>query len=268
MKDQYKYLNEICLKSRKEEFNGENTWLRMIEEASRIKRVLLVDDEDNIRLLVKFNLEKAGYEVVEASDGNIALKLAANAAVDIIILDLMLPETDGLEVCRRLKREASTAHIPIIMLTAKSDEIDRVIGLELGADDYLTKPFSQRELVARVNAVLRRAQVKREDDEELSYGPLRMNVTCHEVHVDGQILELTPKEYELLRFLLENIGKVFSREQLLEKIWGYEYYGDTRTVDVHVRHLRAKLEPSPVLAEAIETIRGVGYRLTTKLTKN
>ena len=225
------------------------------------QKVLVVDDEENIRMLVKFNLEKAGYEVLEASDGNKAIETAVNSTPDIVILDLMLPGIDGLEVCRNLKRHPRTAALPIIMLTAKSDEIDRVIGLELGADDYMTIPFSQRELVARIKAVLRRSNVAVGNGEELLLGRLRMNFSQYEAWLDNEKLELTPKEYEMLKLLAENAGKVFSREQLLEKIWGYEYFGDTRTVDVHVRHLRAKLERVPEMAEAIETVRGVGYRL-------
>ena len=225
------------------------------------QKVLVVDDEDNIRMLVKFNLEKADYEVFEAEDGRKAVEMATDLLPDIVILDLMLPGIDGLEVCRNLKRNPRTAALPIIMLTAKSDEIDRVIGLELGADDYMTKPFSQRELVARIKAVLRRSNVLAGTGEELVLGRLRMNFSQYEAWLDNEKLELTPKEYEMLKLLAENAGKVFSREQLLEKIWGYEYFGDTRTVDVHVRHLRAKLERVPEMAEAIETVRGVGDRL-------
>ncbi|MGE4588989.1 MAG: response regulator [Acidaminococcaceae bacterium] len=225
------------------------------------QKVLVVDDEDNIRMLVKFNLEKADYEVFEAEDGRKAVEMATDLLPDIVILDLMLPGIDGLEVCRNLKRNPRTAALPIIMLTAKSDEIDRVIGLELGADDYMTKPFSQRELLARIKAVLRRSQVTAVNGEELLLGRLRMNFSQYAAWLDNEKLELTPKEYEMLKLLAENAGKVFSREQLLEKIWGYEYFGDTRTVDVHVRHLRAKLERVPEMAEAIETVRGVGYRL-------
>lgn len=226
------------------------------------QRVLLVDDEENIRMLVRFNLEKAGYEVIEAGDGKQALALARNESPDIAILDLMLPGIDGLEVCRLLKQSPETAALPIIMLTAKGDEIDRVIGLELGADDYMAKPFSQRELAARIKAVLRRPALLSEKSDEIVLGKLRMNFTRYEAQLDGQKLDLTPKEYELLKLFAENAGKVFSREQLLEKVWGYEYFGDTRTVDVHIRHLRSKLERSPEMAEAIETVRGVGYRLS------
>jgi len=225
------------------------------------QKVLLVDDEENIRILVRFNLEKSGYEVIEAGDGKEALRLVAAMRPEIVLLDLMLPGMDGLEVCRSLKSNPQTAALPIIMLTAKSDEIDRVIGLELGADDYLTKPFSQRELLARIKAVLRRSKPGVPTDE-LVVGKLRMNFAQYEAWLDGEKLELTPKEYEMLKLLAENAGNVFSREQLLEKVWGYEYFGDTRTVDVHVRHLRAKMERVPEMAAALETVRGVGYRLS------
>lgn len=221
----------------------------------------MVDDEENIRILVRFNLEKSGYEVIEAGDGKEALRLVAAMRPEIVLLDLMLPGMDGLEVCRSLKSNPQTAALPIIMLTAKSDEIDRVIGLELGADDYLTKPFSQRELLARIKAVLRRSKPGVPTDE-LVVGKLRMNFAQYEAWLDGEKLELTPKEYEMLKLLAENAGNVFSREQLLEKVWGYEYFGDTRTVDVHVRHLRAKMERVPEMAAALETVRGVGYRLS------
>jgi two-component system alkaline phosphatase synthesis response regulator PhoP len=176
------------------------------------------------------------------------------------LLDLMLPKMDGLEVCRTLKGNPATSALPIIMLTARSEEIDKVIGLELGADDYMTKPFSPRELVARVRAVLRRSQKEASLPGELSVGRLRFNFSRYEVHMGEDKLELTPKEYELLKMLATNLGKVFTRELLLEKVWGYEYFGDSRTVDVHVRHLRAKLAADPETAEAIETVRGFGYR--------
>lgn len=221
----------------------------------------MVDDEENIRILVRFNLEKSGYEVIEAGDGKEALRLVAAMRPEIVLLDLMLPGMDGLEVCRSLKSNPQTAALPIIMLTAKSDEIDRVIGLEMGADDYLTKPFSQRELLARIKAVLRRSKPGTTTDE-LVVGRLRMNFAQYEAWLDGEKLELTPKEYEMLKLLAENAGNVFSREQLLEKVWGYEYFGDTRTVDVHIRHLRAKMERVPEMAAALETVRGVGYRLS------
>ena len=226
-----------------------------------MSKVLIVEDEANIRQLVKYNLEKESFQVIEAEDGLQGLRLAKAEKPDLVLLDLMLPQMDGLEVCRSLKGNQATAALPIIMLTAKSEEIDKVIGLELGADDYMTKPFSPRELVARVKAVLRRSQKEAALPGELSVGRLRFNFSRYEVHMGNAKLELTPKEYELLKMLATNLGKVFTREQLLEKVWGYEYFGDTRTVDVHVRHLRAKMASDPETADALETIRGFGYRL-------
>ena len=226
-----------------------------------MSKVLIVEDEANIRQLVKYNLEKESFQVIEAEDGLQGLRLAKAEKPDLVLLDLMLPQMDGLEVCRSLKGNQATAALPIIMLTAKSEEIDKVIGLELGADDYMTKPFSPRELVARVKAVLRRSQKEASLPGELSVGRLRFNFSRYEVYMGTAKLELTPKEYELLKMLATNLGKVFTREQLLEKVWGYEYFGDTRTVDVHVRHLRAKMAGDPETADALETIRGFGYRL-------
>ena len=226
-----------------------------------MSKVLIVEDEANIRQLVKYNLEKESFQVLEAEDGLLGLRLAKAEKPDLVLLDLMLPQMDGLEVSRSLKGNPATAALPIIMLTAKSEEIDKVIGLELGADDYMTKPFSPRELVARVKAVLRRSQKEASLPGELVIGRLRFNFSRYEVHMGNTKLELTPKEYELLKMLATNLGKVFTREQLLEKVWGYEYFGDTRTVDVHVRHLRAKMSNDPETADALETIRGFGYRL-------
>jgi len=225
------------------------------------QKILVVDDEQSIRELITFNLEKAGYQVLCAEDGLEALKLIQDK-VDLVVLDLMLPEVDGLEVCRRLKGDQQSTGIPVIMLTAKDEEIDKILGLELGADDYLTKPFSPRELVARIKAVLRRSAKESSTMGQLSVGDLKMDFNSYEVFLGKESLELTPKEYELLKLFLTNIGKAYSREQLLDQIWGYEYYGDTRTVDVHIRHLRAKLSGDPKVSEAIETIRGVGYRFT------
>jgi len=222
--------------------------------------ILIVDDEVSIRELVKFNLQKEGYHILQAEDGMAALELAKSEKPDLVVLDLMLPGIDGLEVCRNLKNQHNTAGIPIIMLTAKDEEIDKIIGLELGADDYLTKPFSPRELVARVKAVLRRSHKESSPTGELVVGKLKINFSRYEAYLGKDKLELTPKEYELLKLFITNIGRVYTREQLLEKVWGYEYFGDTRTVDVHVRHLRAKLAQERDIAEAIETVRGVGYR--------
>ncbi|BBB91236.1 MAG TPA: response regulator transcription factor [Methylomusa anaerophila] len=225
-----------------------------------IGKILIVDDELNIRELIKFNLEKAGYKVLEAGDGQSAVSATRSERPDLIVLDIMLPGIDGLEVCRIVKNSRETTAIPIIMLTAKNEEIDKVIGLELGADDYLTKPFSPRELLARIKAVLRRSQKENISGGELVVGRLKLNFSRYEAYLGSEKLELTPKEYEMLKLFVTNIGKVFTREQLLEKVWGYEYFGDTRTVDVHVRHLRVKLCQDAEIADAIETVRGVGYR--------
>lgn len=227
-----------------------------------VGKILIVDDEPSICALIAFNLDKAGYHTMEADNGHTALELIRTIKPDLIILDVMLPGIDGTEVCRILKGQNHTAGIPIIMLTAKSDEVDKIIGLELGADDYMTKPFSPRELVARVKAVLRRSQKESRQDGELVIGKLKLNFTSYEVYLGNEKMELTPKEYELLKIFVTNVGRAYTREQLLEKIWGYEYFGDTRTVDVHVRHLRAKLAKQPEIAEAIETVRGVGYRFS------
>lgn len=224
--------------------------------------ILIVDDEPSICELLAFNLNKAGYQTVEADNGHRALELVATTKPDLIVLDVMLPGIDGMEVCRILKGQQHTAGIPIIMLTAKNDEVDKIIGLELGADDYMTKPFSPRELVARIKAVLRRSQKESRQDGELALGKLKINFTSYEVYLGNEKMELTPKEYELLKLFVTNTGRAYTREQLLEKVWGYEYFGDTRTVDVHVRHLRAKLAKQPEIAEAIETVRGVGYRFS------
>lgn len=224
-------------------------------------KILIVDDEINIRELMKFNLEKEQYEVLEAEDGAQALTCIERENPDLVLLDLMLPKLDGIEVCKRVKSNPKTAGIPIIMLTARADEIDKIIGLEMGADDYITKPFSPREVVARVRAVLRRQQPASSSVAgELVVGDIKVNFISYEVWVGENKVELTPKEYELLKLFLTNLNRVFSREQLLEKIWGYEYYGDTRTVDVHIRHLRSKLECSTYYADAVQTVRGVGYK--------
>ncbi|MCI6159401.1 MAG: response regulator transcription factor [Selenomonadaceae bacterium] len=223
-------------------------------------KVLVVDDDDAIRDLLQIQLKRNGYEVMEAEDGEKALDKAADS--DFILLDIMLPKLDGYEVCRRLKANEATKRIPIIMLTAKTEEIDTVLGLELGADDYLAKPFSMRELLARMKAVERRTAKREEQEKEmqLQLGSLCMDFSAHRVRLAGQEIELTPKEYELLKQFLTHVGRAYSRDELLSRIWGYDYYGDTRTVDVHIRHLRQKLAADPSIADAIETVRGVGYR--------
>ena len=230
-------------------------------EGGSTVKILAVDDDDSIRDLLTIQLKRNGYEVLTAADGEEALKKAPEA--DFILLDLMLPKLDGYEVCRRLKADARTKAIPISMLTAKTEEIDTVLGLELGADDYMAKPFSLRELVARIKAVERRMQPKGDGAKEqltLHVGPLVMDFGAYRVEVAGKGIALTPKEYELLKLFLTHIGHAYSRDELLTRIWGYEYYGDTRTVDVHIRHLRSKLASAPEIASAIETVRGVGYR--------
>lgn len=229
-------------------------------------QILVVDDEASIRELLTFNLKKNGYEVMAAADGREALAKAAG--MDLMLLDIMLPEVDGLEVCRRLKADPQTSGIPIIMLTAKAEEIDRVLGLELGADDYVVKPFSMRELLARVKAVLRRSakdsQSEKGREETLKIGGLRLDFSSYQAWLHDEPIALTPKEYELLKLLVTNPGRAFTRDELLERIWGYEYYGDTRTVDVHIRHLRAKLKDDENISKAIETVRGIGYRFARR----
>lgn len=231
-------------------------------------KVLIVDDEPSIVELVRFTLEKEGFRTEAATDGHQALEAVERSRPDLVLLDLMLPGIDGLDVCRQLRQKA---RIPIIMLTAKATEVDKVVGLELGADDYITKPFSPRELVARVRAVLRRSQAQAEvpaaegpqpaAGQELRAGDIRMDVARHQVWVGERLVELTPKEYELLRTFMANKGIVLTRELLLDRVWGYDFAGDTRTVDVHVVRLRQKLEDDPAHPRYIETVRGVGYRM-------
>lgn len=224
-------------------------------------KILVVDDEHSIVELLKYNLENSGYEVKEAYDGEEALNMVSQERFDLIILDLMLPKIDGIEVCKRLKEEYF--HIPIIMLTAKSSEADKVLGLNIGADDYITKPFSVKELIARVNALLRRiGEMEKQNDREIiNIGKLKIDLERHEVEKNGKLLDLTLKEFELLRILVENKGKVLSRNILLDRVWGYDFYGETRTVDVHIRNLRKKIEDDDKNPQYIETVRGVGYRI-------
>lgn len=222
--------------------------------------ILIVDDEVHIVELIKYNLESNGYKTYAAYDGGEALKIVDENEIDLIILDLMLPVIDGIEVCKTLKRRESKANIPIIMLTAKGDEFDRILGLELGADDYITKPFSIRELVARVRVILRRSKTEQIPGDTIRIGDLLVDNSKHEAVKSGKKLDLTLKEFELLRYLVTNRGKVLTREFLLDRIWGYEYYGETRTVDVHIRHLRQKLEDDDKNPRLIETIRGIGYK--------
>ncbi|WP_425447000.1 response regulator transcription factor [Dethiothermospora halolimnae] len=225
-------------------------------------RILVVDDEEHIVELIKFNLESNGYEIITAYDGYGAIEKARENDIDLIILDLMLPEIDGIEVCRRLKKDNSTENIPIIMLTAKSEETDKVLGLEMGADDYVTKPFGVRELMARVKVVLRRSNdPKTKEVKNIQIKDIIINIEKHEVIKGNEKIELTLKEFELLRILAENRGKVLSRNKLLDEVWGYDYFGETRTVDVHIRHLRKKIQGNNKGERYIETIRGVGYKM-------
>ncbi len=229
------------------------------------EKVLIVEDDPAIREALSYNLGREGYEVLAVGDGAEALKVARSAKPNLIVLDLMLPEVDGFDVTRILRRESS---VPILMLTARDDEIDRVLGLELGADDYITKPFSMRELLARVKAMLRRVRIGKEESEPgksqtekiLSSGNLQIDLSRHEVQLDESVIALKPKEFDLLLFFVQNQGQVFTRDQLLEKVWGWEFSGGSRTVDVHVRWLRSKIEEAPEQPTRIITVRGVGYR--------
>jgi two-component system phosphate regulon response regulator PhoB len=219
--------------------------------------ILIVDDEQDVLDLLVYNLQKAGFKIAAARDGATALQKARDEMPSLIILDLMLPQLDGTEVCRQLKADSKTVHIPIIMLTAKAEEVDRVVGLELGADDYVTKPFSPREMVLRVKTVLRRVGGKLGPTEVLKFGDLMVNLPKHEVICRGKPIELTATEFKLLAMLMERRGRVQSRDRLLTDVWGYEGDVDTRTVDTHMRRLREKLGKT---ADCIETVRGVGYR--------
>jgi len=223
--------------------------------------VLIVEDDPNLQRTLAYNLSREGYRTLTAGDGAAGLDLARREKPDLVVLDLMLPVMNGLEVCRVLRQEMS---VPILMLTARAEETDKVIGLEMGADDYVTKPFGMREFIARVHALLRRASVKEAAPaapEVITFGDVELDLSRHRVSRGGTPFELTPKEYDLLAFLARNKRFVFSREQLLEKVWGYEYAGDTRTVDVHIRWLRRKIEPDPHRPRYLITIRGTGYKL-------
>jgi len=230
------------------------------------KRILVVEDDETLLDVLRYNLAKEGYDVVSAVDGVQALELARSERPDLIILDIMLPKLDGFEVCRILRKDMT---IPILMLTAKVEEVDKVLGLGIGADDYMTKPFSVRELLARVRAMLRRTELLKEkpsfEEEDvppmIKVGDLAVDLARHQVSLGDSILDLSPKEFELLVFLARNRGRAFTRDYLLEKVWGYDYVGDTRTVDVHIRWLRRKLEADPAHPQRLLTVRGFGYKL-------
>jgi DNA-binding response OmpR family regulator len=243
------------------------TKTKKTEKKNREQQTSILVVEDDLTLLetLEYNLAGEGYEVFTAADGLTALEVAREEQPDLIVLDLMLPRLDGFEVCRILRQETS---VPILMLTARTDEVDRVVGLEVGADDYLTKPFSMRELLARVKALLRRVRLIREEmagaqgvsgTEQLVFGDLVIDFDRHEVVVQGESLRLKPKEFELLVFLARHAGMALSRDLLLERVWGWDYGGGSRTVDVHMRWLREKIEADPANPERIVTVRGVGY---------
>ncbi len=227
------------------------------------QKVLVVDDEQSIVTLLKYNIEQAGYQVIVAYDGVQALEKVNEEKPDLVVLDVMLPEMDGIEVCKTIRSDKN--QVPILMLTAKDDEFDRVLGLELGADDYMTKPFSPREVVARVKAILRRiSQIESsqlDEDEDIILGSIRIRPDYFEVYRNDELLELTPKEFELLLYLIERQGRVITREHMLNSVWNYEFAGDSRIVDVHISHLRDKLEENPKQPQFIKTVRGLGYKL-------
>ena len=229
-------------------------------------KILIVEDEDTLREMLQYNFETEGYDVITSADGRTAIALARSETPDLVILDVMLPEVDGFEVCRTLRQEMTT---PILMLTAKEEEIDKVLGLELGADDYMTKPFSMRELLARVRAMLRRTEMMRPDIKQpekdssvtMRAGDIEIDFERCRVSKGGAPVDVTPKEFELLACLMKSRGRVCSRDYLLQEIWGYDFEGDTRTVDVHIRWLRQKIESNPQKPEYLITVRGTGCKL-------
>ncbi len=226
------------------------------------EKILIIEDEQHIQELLTFNLQQREYKVINLLEGTNAIETIEREKPDLILLDIMLPGKDGIEICKELKQKKDTSNIPIIMLTAKGEEFDKVLGLEMGADDYITKPFSVKELIARIRAILRRASKTANSNTFLQIGDIIIDNEKYEVMKNNKRIELTLKEFELLKLLAENKGKVLTRNFLLDKIWGYEYSGETRTVDVHIRHLRKKLEEDDKEPKYIETIRGVGYRIT------
>lgn len=226
-------------------------------------KILVVEDEPDIRELVRYNLEQGGFDVVESEDAEEALRLVDEERPSLMILDLMLPKADGLDICKMVRARTRTSRLPIVVLTAKAAEVDRVLGLEFGADDYITKPFSPRELVARVKAVLRRSEATPEGDqhrEVFDRGRLRMDFSSHEVWLDGKPLEMSLREFELLKFFVRNPNRVFDRLTILDLVWGGDTYVEPRTIDVHVRRLRILIERDASHPQLIQTVRGVGYK--------
>jgi DNA-binding response OmpR family regulator len=229
------------------------------------EKILVVEDEETIADSIRYSLEKEGYAVVVAEDGEAAIELARREQPSLVLLDLLLPKRDGWQVCRALRREMST---PILMVTAKAEEVDRVIGLEMGADDYIVKPFSMRELIARIRAALRRVRMERTaTPPALEFGKLRIDVAGRLVFVSGERVELTPKEFDLLRVLASQPNIALRRDFLLRAVWGENFFGDEKTLDVHVRRLREKIEPNPARPRYVQTVRGVGYKLVVSSAK-
>lgn len=226
------------------------------------EKILIVDDEENILELIRFNLQALGYEVLTLNNGSDALNVIRQEKPKLVLLDLMLPGMDGYDICKEIRKDSSISYIPVIMITAKGEELDKILGLELGADDYVSKPFSVRELLARVKAVLRRTSTQ-VIESSYKFGEISIDFQKHEVLKSSNKIDLTLKEFELLEILIKNKGRVMTRDFLLDKIWGYEYVGETRTVDVHIRHLRQKIEEDDKSPKFIETIRGIGYRFNS-----
>ncbi|EOR27375.1 alkaline phosphatase synthesis transcriptional regulatory proteinphoP [Clostridium sartagoforme AAU1] len=224
------------------------------------EKILVVDDEDHIVELISYNLTNSGYKVITANNGIDAVRIAREEKPNLMLLDLMIPGLDGFDVCKSIRNDNETKDISVIMLTAKGEELDKILGLELGADDYITKPFSIRELLARIKAVLRRIKSVEGSEEVYKSNGILINFDRRDVFIFDKKIDLTLKEFELLEILVKNRGKILTRETLLDKIWGYEYVGETRTVDVHIRYLRKKVEEDDKNPKLIETIRGVGYR--------
>jgi two-component system response regulator RegX3 len=223
-------------------------------------RILVVEDEETLAEAISFLLSKEGFDVAVAASGPEAIDSFDKSGADLILLDLMLPGLSGTEVCRQIRTKSS---VPIIMLTAKDSEIDKVVGLELGADDYVTKPYSSRELIARIRAVLRRGEIldAGADETTLEVGPVRMDTDRHIITVNGEVVAIPLKEFELLEYLMRNAGRVLTRIQLIDRVWGSDYVGDTKTLDVHIKRLRAKIEKDPANPEFIQTVRGMGYKM-------